>query len=87
MIDIGQSITGSETGGAIISDCGKYRYRLWRQVGPNTESRCLFDMLNPSNAHGFLGGPAIPAQNPGFRGTEVGITWLDGACPPNEGEG
>lgn len=59
MIDIGQSVTGSESGGAVISECGKYRYRLWREVGPNTESRCLFVMLNPSTADVFLDDPTI----------------------------
>jgi hypothetical protein len=34
---------------AIISKCGKYRYRLERIVGPGSKT-CLFIMLNPSTA-------------------------------------
>lgn len=35
--------------GAIISKCGKYRYRLERKLG-DSKKTCLFIMLNPSTA-------------------------------------
>jgi hypothetical protein len=35
---------------ATISDCGKFRYRLWRKWGSG--SPLLFVMLNPSTADG-----------------------------------
>jgi hypothetical protein len=33
-------------GGAVISDCGLFRYKLWRAWGPGR--RLIFVMLNPS---------------------------------------
>lgn len=43
--------------GAIISDCGLYRYRLWRRWddGPT----CVFVMLNPSTADSEKDDPTI----------------------------
>ena len=43
--------------GAIISDCGTYRYRLWRRwdAGP----ACVFIMLNPSTADATNDDPTI----------------------------
>lgn len=37
--------------GAIISRCGRYRYRLWRMWGPGHS--ILWVMLNPSTADGL----------------------------------
>jgi hypothetical protein len=51
--------------GADISECGLYRYRLWRDVWPvapddHEDSRtCLFVMLNPSTADGVDDDPTI----------------------------
>lgn len=44
-------------GGAILSDCGLYRYRLWRSIPapdwkPGKVRKVLFVMLNPSTADG-----------------------------------
>jgi hypothetical protein len=39
-------------GGADISACGQYRYRLWRDGLDDYQKSCLFIMLNPSTADG-----------------------------------
>lgn len=39
--------------GAEISECGRYRYRLHRQLQPAFDRTCLFAMLNPSTADGL----------------------------------
>ncbi len=36
--------------GAHVSDCGRYRYRLWRKWGDEGGASCCFVMLNPSTA-------------------------------------
>jgi hypothetical protein len=36
------------TGGAVISPCGRYRYKLWRRFGDGPD--LTFVMLNPSTA-------------------------------------
>jgi hypothetical protein len=42
-------MAGTAQSGAVFSDCGKYRYRLWRCW--NLElPRALFLLLNPSTA-------------------------------------
>lgn len=43
--------------GAIISNCGKYRYRLWRRWGDG--SALVFIMLNPSTANEEEDDPTI----------------------------
>lgn len=44
-------------GGAVISDCGRYRYRLWRRWGRGAHA--LFCMLNPSTADAQVDDPTI----------------------------
>lgn len=44
--------------GAKISECGKYRYELWR-VWDNSKSRVTFIMLNPSIANENIDDPTI----------------------------
>jgi hypothetical protein len=40
------------SGGADLSDCGRYRYRLWRDGWDEEDDRaCLFVMCNPSTAN------------------------------------
>ncbi len=44
--------------GADISECGTYRYRLWRYLGPQ-ERVATFIMLNPSTADAVADDPTI----------------------------
>ena len=47
-------------GGADISECGRYRYRLWRDgLNGNDDRSCLFVMLNPSTADAMQDDPTI----------------------------
>ena len=45
--------------GAVLSDDGNYRYRLWRTVSHFTDGRVLFVMLNPSTADASEDDPTI----------------------------
>lgn len=46
--------------GAVISDCGTYRYHLWRDWSNGADCRPLqFVMLNPSTADGEQDDPTI----------------------------
>jgi hypothetical protein len=47
----------TESSGAAISDCGLYRYVLWRKWGDGPT--CLFVMLNPSVADATQDDPTI----------------------------
>ncbi len=51
----------SERGSAVLSDCGKYRYLLTRQLTIQAEPRrtILFVMLNPSTADAMQDDPTI----------------------------
>lgn len=62
--------------GAIISECGNYRYQLWR-IWNNTKPNVLFIMLNPSTADTINNDPTIRrcigfAKTWGFGGLYVG---------------
>jgi hypothetical protein len=51
--------------GAVFSEDGRYRYRLWRELplsllaGPNADRAMLFVMLNPSTADERVDDPTI----------------------------
>ncbi len=45
--------------GAIISDCGKYRYKLWREAHPNGFGVLCFVLLNPSTADADQDDPTV----------------------------
>ena len=63
-------------GGAIISDDGLYRYRLWRELRPGAPERIMtFIMLNPSIADASVDDPTI-RRCMGFARRE-GCTRLD----------
>lgn len=51
---------GVERQGAAVSDCGRYRYHLWRAWGTPGEDRPMgFVMLNPSTADASVDDPTI----------------------------
>lgn len=47
------------TDNAVISDDGRYRYQLQRELDPNDKKICLFVMLNPSTADGMTDDPTL----------------------------
>jgi len=59
------SLSGSESlqlfrrGGAVISDDGVYRYRLWRVLDDSSTRTMTFVMLNPSTADTERNDPTI----------------------------
>lgn len=62
--------------GAVISDCGRYRYRLWRQWRYPQPPAVAFVMLNPSTADATQDDPTIRrcrgfAKSWGFGRLEV----------------
>lgn len=74
--------------GAVISDCGRYRYTLEREwlTGSGT---CLFVMLNPSTADASEDDPTIRrcvrfAQGWGYGRLTVGNLFAFRATDPNQ---
>lgn len=64
-----------DAGGAVISDCGQYRYRLWRTWDEGKPALC-FIMLNPSTADAQKNDPTVErcqrrARRLGFGGLQV----------------
>ncbi len=69
-------IKKEEIKGAIISDCSKYRYQLWRNWDEN-KPNVMFIMLNPSTADSETNDPTIRrcigfAKSWGYGGIYVG---------------
>ncbi len=72
---------------AVISDCGRYRYRLWRKWGEG--SPLLFVMLNPSTADASIDDATIRrcvgfAQRAGFGELEVVNLYAYRATDPDD---
>lgn len=77
--------------GALISDCQKYRFRLWRDFSTLdvTPSTVCFVMLNPSTADGSEDDPTIRkcvgfARRWGFTGINVVNLFAYRATDPKE---
>jgi hypothetical protein len=75
-------------GGAQFSDCGAYRYRLWRRWD-KSRSTIAFIMLNPSTADERINDPTIArclarARASGFGRLEVVNLYPLRATDPNE---
>jgi hypothetical protein len=69
-------IETKEITGALISDCTKYRYQLWR-IWDESKPKVLFIMLNPSTADSETNDPTIRrcigfAKSWGYGGIYVG---------------
>jgi hypothetical protein len=74
--------------GALISDCGKYRYALFRQWD-DSKRRLPFIMLNPSTADAETDDPTIRkcigfAERLGFGGIQVFNLYAYRATKPAE---
>jgi len=74
--------------GALISDDGKYRYKLWR-IWDDNKPCVLFIMLNPSTADAFEDDPTIRrcinfAKSWGYGGLYVGNLYAYRATDPKE---
>ena len=66
------NLFGQDASGAIFSECGKYRYVLWR-VWDETKAKVMFIGLNPSTANADKNDNTITkvikvARNNGFGG-------------------
>lgn len=74
--------------GAIISDCGKYRFQLWR-IWDETKPLVLWIMHNPSKADHINDDPTIRrvikfAKSWGYGGLYVGNLFPYRATKPDE---
>jgi hypothetical protein len=83
----GPSLPNLKTG-AILSDCGTYRYSLWREWDA-ARLRVLFVMLNPSTADASQDDPTIRrcigfAKSWGYGGVEVVNLFALRATDPRE---
>lgn len=78
---------GTESG-ALISDCGKYRYKLWR-FWDSSKPKVLFIMLNPSTADANANDPTITrcigfAKYWGYGGIMVGNLFAYRSTDPKQ---
>ena len=75
--------------GAVLSADGKYRYRLWRTIGPGPMGTVVFVMLNPSTSDASADDPTICkcrgyARSWGFQRLEVVNLFAWRATNPKE---
>lgn len=80
-------IKSEEIKGAIISDCTKYRYQLWR-IWDKSKPMVMFIMLNPSTADSTIDDPTIRrcigyAKSWGYGGLYVGNLYAYRATDPS----
>ena len=84
---------GSTANGATISDCGHYRYALWRSIEVEllgkTQGTVLFVMLNPSTADASADDPTLTrcrgfARRLGYERLLVGNLFAYRATDPRE---
>ena len=76
------------TKGAVISECGNYRYSLWR-IWDDTKPMMMFIMINPSKADADNDDPTIRrcigfAKSWGYGGFYVGNLFGYRATDPKE---
>ena len=86
VIQIYTNLDGSD--GAVFSECGMYRYKLWRTWEPNLP-KVMFIMLNPATAGATNNDPTIHrcigfAHSWGFGGLWVGNLYAYRAFRPVE---
>lgn len=85
-------VHGDATSGAILSECGKYRYRLWRRWKNGfyaTRGILTFIMLNPSTADHAEDDPTVRrcigyGKDMGFDGIQIVNLFAWRATDPKE---
>lgn len=73
---------------AVMSACGLYRYRLWRDLGPGGAGTVLFVLLNPSTADSEQDDPTVRrcvgfAKSWGFARAELVNLFAFRSTSPN----
>lgn len=61
---------------AVISECGKYRYRLWRKWADSERMPVLWVMLNPSTADATIDDPTIKRCMKFSQAWGYGAMWV-----------
>ena len=59
MRGFGEAFGSTQIGSAVLSECGRYRYRLEREADPLGSGAVNFVMLNPSTADATADDPTI----------------------------
>ena len=83
-----ESLFNDNASGAVISDCGQYRYQLWR-TWDESKPKVLFIMLNPSTADHNTDDRTIRrcigfAKSWGYGGIMVGNLYAYRATKPKK---
>ena len=86
--DLFPEMTDDDRSGAILSDCGTYRYHLWRRWNPDLPTM-VWVMLNPSTADATADDPTIRrcinfARREGCGGISVRNVFALRATNPDE---